>query len=196
LPTLPVQFVRGGETAADVRETRKYRKWEDLMLFFTSDWHIGHRNIIEHCQRPFKDVQEMHRTLIDNYNSVVADKDEVWFLGDIGFRDADTINSVLSQLTGRKHIVWGNHDKANRKVLAPHFESAQDYKELKYEKRFLVLMHYPLQSWNKSKHGSIHLHGHCHGSLPSHFVRRQDVGVDIYNFFPVSLNEILNSFQC
>lgn len=34
-------------------------------LFFTSDHHFGHANIIKFCNRPFKDVDEMNEVLIE-----------------------------------------------------------------------------------------------------------------------------------
>ena len=47
------------------------------MIFFTADTHFGHANVIKHDDRPFKTVEEMDKAIIDNWNSVVGDKDEV-----------------------------------------------------------------------------------------------------------------------
>ena len=49
-------------------------------LFFTSDHHFGHANIIKFCNRPFKDVQEMNETLIERWNKKVKPKDHVYHL--------------------------------------------------------------------------------------------------------------------
>ena len=55
----------------------------DDLIYFTSDLHLGHRGIIEMQNRPFKSVEEMNRSLIENYNSVVHKNDTVYILGDI-----------------------------------------------------------------------------------------------------------------
>lgn len=161
------------------------------MIYFTSDWHVGHANIIKFCERPFKDVDEMHEALVDNYNSVVTDKDEVWFLGDLVYRCTNEQIKLYKHLKGHKHVVWGNHDKRYRALLERYFESAQDYKELKHDKIKMILMHFPIHSWNGMRKGSWHLHGHTHNTLPFNSkLKRLDVGVDAHNFLPVSFEQI------
>lgn len=162
------------------------------MLYFTSDLHIGHANVIKFCERPFKDLDEMHEVLINNYNSVVTDKDEVWFLGDLVYRADNDQIKLYRHFRGHKHVVWGNHDKKYRSLLEPYFESAQDYKELNYEKHKFVMMHFPIHSWNGRNRGSIHLHGHTHGTLPFNpELKRLDVGVDVHNYNPISFEQVL-----
>lgn len=58
----------------------------------------------------------------------------------------------------------------------------------------VFLSHYPHRSWNKKFHGSIHVYGHVHGALPDHD-RSTDVGVDCWDFKPVSLEQILEYFK-
>lgn len=59
-------------------------------------------------------------------------------------------------------------------------------------------MHYPMVEWPKSRHGSVHLHGHQHNKsdynerMRKEGIKRYDVGVDANDFKPVSINEILN----
>jgi len=69
---------------------------------FTADLHLGHANIIRHCSRPFANVDEMDRTLIDNWNEVVQPSDTVWMLGDFAHNRADprTLRRQFSQLRG------------------------------------------------------------------------------------------------
>lgn len=78
--------------------------------FFTSDWHYGHANIIRLCERPFKDIHEMHSTLIENYRKAVSPNDTVYFLGDICWNPKD-LPELLKQLPGYKVLIAGNHDK-------------------------------------------------------------------------------------
>ena len=106
---------------------------------------------------------------------------------------------LVWRLNGHINVVLGNHDKVihqhRRDILAVgKIESIQDYKELKFDKhQMIVLAHYGHRVWNKSHHGSIHLYGHSHGSLPP-FGKSVDVGVDCKEitseYRPVSLEEV------
>lgn len=81
-------------------------------------------------------------------------------------------------------------------VLAKYlFTSVSNYLELRFGKGkgdFIVMSHYAMRVWNKSHHGSIMLHGHSHGSLPSYDnYRTMDVGYDVRPT-PFSLDEIVD----
>lgn len=78
-------------------------------IFFTSDQHFGHANVIPYCNRPFRDLDHMRETLIEKYNSIVSDEDDVFHLGDFSLHPRELL--VLPQLKGRKHLIAGNHDK-------------------------------------------------------------------------------------
>jgi len=167
-------------------------------IWFSSDLHLGHSNIIKHCNRPFKDVDEMDQTLIDNWNSRIGDRDRVYLLGDFTFKNVKGAQEYLDQLNGTIHFIKGNHD-TKYSSLSPSSKLVLlgEYHELRYNKRKYVLCHYPFESWNGSYRGSIHLHGHCHGSLgvadaPDGFSGpgRLDVGVDCHNFYPISLEQV------
>ncbi len=56
------------------------------MTYFTSDLHFGHENIIRFSNRPFSSAEEMNRTLIDNWDSRVTDRDDIYILGDMFYR--------------------------------------------------------------------------------------------------------------
>ena len=57
-------------------------KFNGSGVFFTSDTHFNHTNIIRFCSRPFKDVEHMNETLIANWNRVVGPDNIVFHLGD------------------------------------------------------------------------------------------------------------------
>lgn len=79
-------------------------------LFFTSDPHHFHTNIIQFCDRPFQDSQEMYEKLIANWNEVVPEDGETFILGDFGMvSSVDKIQTILSKLNGKKHLILGNH---------------------------------------------------------------------------------------
>lgn len=83
-----------------------------MTRWFTADLHLGHANIIEYSSRPFDSVDAMNRALIARWNEVVADDDEVWMLGGFALgKIADTL-ALVAELTGRKVLLTGNHDRS------------------------------------------------------------------------------------
>lgn len=166
-------------------------------LFFTSDLHFGHANIIEHCGRPFGSVQEMDDALIDNWNNTVHPGDDVWVLGDFTFRNFQQTQDILSQLEGNKKLILGNHDKViveNRdKFLSRSlFQEIADLKMIHGPgKQRIVLCHYAMRVWNQSHRGSWQLYGHSHGNLlDDPFLLSMDVGVDACEYRPISFDEV------
>jgi calcineurin-like phosphoesterase family protein len=160
-------------------------------IFFTSDTHFGHKNIIEYSERPFRDVNEMDEAMINNWNNTVKSTDEVWHLGDFAFATDDRVVSIIKRLNGTINFIKGNHDKTTwrRRNL---FNSAQDYREIDVGNQKIVMCHYPILSWNKAHRGSWMLHGHCHGSVnyANADTTRLDVGVDNFVYTPVSFEEV------
>lgn len=156
-----------------------------MTVFFTSDHHFGHANIINLCKRPFTDIEEMDRVMIQRWNTIVKPTDTVWHLGDFAWKDP---TSYLKQLNGQKHLIIGNHD-GKRLDNAFGWHSVDNYKELKLDGRNLVLFHYGMRVWNKSGHGSIHLYGHSHNNLPGDS-QSLDVGCDAWLFQPITLDSI------
>ena len=171
------------------------------MMYFSSDSHAFHTNILRYCKdtRPFESVEEMNAVIIKGWNSVVSDKDEIYHLGDLSFGDALQTRELLRQLRGKKHLVLGDHDKVIRsnRDIQGYFASVQEYKELKYDKKRIVLSHFPFLSWNGSYRGSWHLHGHSHNGLfeANANVRRLDVGVDSVGFIPISIEAVADTMK-
>jgi calcineurin-like phosphoesterase family protein len=169
-------------------------------LFFSSDLHFFHKNIIKYSNRPFSSVEEMNQKLIDNWNAVVKPQDTIYSLGDFSFANYLLTCTVLKQLNGQHHMILGNHDKTivlnETKILASGWvKSISHYKEIRHHGITIVLFHYPMRTWNKAHHDSILLHGHCHGSLAP-FGKSVDVGVDAKfihsEYRPTSLDEVFD----
>lgn len=163
------------------------------MLHFIADLHLDHKNILIYDKRPFATVEEMNEVIITRWNETVADQDEVWVLGDVCWGDNAT--KYIQVLKGHKHLVCGNHDDKTRKASG--WASVQDYKylrirEIKIPHSAIVLCHYPFASWRNSHHGSLHLHGHCHGTFQS-IGKSMDVGCMLHDYRPISLDKVIQT---
>ena len=163
-----------------------------MTTWFTADPHIGHKNILNYCDRkwatdkrnPTKgETLAMDQELVANHNAVVADEDDVYILGDYAFcTDYDYALSIWCQLKGHKHFVKGNHDDKlavlmhkNQPELFASWTNGVLEKEI--EGQTVVMCHYALREWHHALRGVWHLFGHSHGSLEP-FGKSVDVGVD------------------
>jgi calcineurin-like phosphoesterase family protein len=173
------------------------------MIYFTADNHFCHFSIIKHCQRPFLDERVMNNEMIHRWNSVVKRNDEIYILGDFIYKGkGKDANEILSRLNGKKYLIKGNHEKYldDKEFNYDAFEWVKDYYVLSAEDLKIVLFHFPILSWYNSHHNSIHLYGHVHNSgiLYPEFgetlkvlgKRAINVGVDVNDFYPVSIYEI------
>ena len=171
------------------------------MIYFTSDLHFGHENVIRFNNRPFRNEREMSRVLITNYNSIVKPDDTVYLLGDLAYKiGADQANVYFQQLNGRKILIIGNHDRYEE-YDASLFEEITHYMYLRTEGVSMALMHYPILDWQGGRNkGGLMLHGHMHNTPEYNVenrvngIRRYDVGVDANYYFPVSLTYIKGFF--
>jgi calcineurin-like phosphoesterase family protein len=159
-----------------------------MTTFFTADSHFGDHRTINIWKRPFASTAQMDAALIAAWNAAVGVEDEVWHLGDFARKAAD-VPALLARLHGTKHLVTGNNDPPGT-LEAEGWASVQAYAELEVDGRRLVLCHYPFRSWNGQHKGAIDLHGHSHGRLKP-MPRQHDVGVDAWDWRPVTLGEIL-----
>lgn len=163
-----------------------------MAVLFTGDTHFGHGGARGLFKRPFATTQAMDEAMIHSWNEVVAIGDEVWHLGDFAVgRPAEWIEECLAKLHGTKHLIAGNNDKERTRGAAG-WASVKDYHELELDGRLLILCHYPFRSWRRMDKGSVNLHGHCHGRLKP-VTRQIDVGVDVWEFRPVTLEQLLTS---
>jgi calcineurin-like phosphoesterase family protein len=162
-----------------------------MAIFFTSDTHFGHGGALGLYRRPFTSVAAMNKTLVERWNETVGPEDVIWHLGDFAIRQRpEVVKELLARLNGGKHLVSGNNDPLATKELKG-WESVQPYAEIAVGDVSLVMCHYPFRSWRGMGKGWINLHGHSHGRMKP-LPRQFDVGVDVWNFRPVTLNEILH----
>ena len=162
--------------------------------WISSDLHFWHRNVIKYCNRPYGSVEEMNEGIIENFNSVIAPDDNLYLLGDISFSSGKLAAEMLSRMNGNKHLIIGNHDAKIIKDLRflEELSSFSYYKEKKIGGANVVMMHYPIHSWNRKHYGSIHLFGHLHGNpIDLGSGRYKDVGVDTNNMMPYNLDTLV-----
>jgi len=158
------------------------------MIWFTSDQHFYHDRIIEYCKRPFKDSIEMNNEIIKRYNSVVKDEDIVYHIGDFTLLDKEDnyrkISRIVSQLKGIKYLILGNHDDF-RPFTCVKMGFVSVHTSL--EKEGYVMVHDPAASCiDRNK---TFLCGHIH-ELFKIQKNVYNVGVDVQNFYPVSIEQI------
>ena len=183
---------------------REIKIQDGSRLWFTSDTHFWHQNIIQWCGRPWETASEMNDGIVELWNSVVSADDDVWHLGDFCFAGSSQWKSLRERLNGRIHLVLGNHDNVASQPMLSLFESVHPgLARLKVEHQEIWLSHFPLMCWTGSDRGSWNLFGHVHtmatdpqlgsdaGRVAACRVWNQyDVGVDLNGYKPVSYSKI------
>lgn len=185
-----------------------------MTTFFTSDLHLGHQNVIQYCNRPFDSVEHMNESLIANWNAVVGQYDTVFVLGDFAMgKIAETLPLAL-RLNGYKYLVPGNHDRCwedkTGKNWAEKYEQA-GFNVLPNTVNFILndktssiahavtLCHFQLLSdrvderfteFHQLESDRWLIHGHVH-SLWRVKGRQINVGVDVWDYAPVSEQELV-----
>ena len=178
-------------------------------LFFISDPHFYHANIIKYCNRPFSSMEEMNATLIERWNYSVPPDGIVVCSGDfIMTGQINLLKGLLNQLHGTIHLVYGNHDyqnRLNRQVAVDLFKGrVYDALHIILNKpdSNIYVSHYPHLFWPR---GSYHLHGYVHSGplstsnekVPFHY-KRYDIGVDNNDYKPIwywKLMEIFDNYK-
>lgn len=179
------------------------------MNYYISDTHFGHFNILRYDNRPFFTVKEMDEALIGRWNEVVSDDDTVYILGDFSWYDESETLAVLDQLSGRKVLIKGNHDRVSP-LISKRFVKVCDYLEIKDGDIRVVMSHYPMPFWNGQFRDSVHLYGHVHSShqwnvcesMRRELQQLQDIPMRMYNvgcmmkymnYTPRTLEEIVSN---
>lgn len=179
----------------------------DMATWFTADLHLGHTNIIRYSARPFSDAEAMNRALIDGWNEVVDEGDDVWMLGDFAMGKIDETLPLVGELRGRKVLLAGNHDRC----WAEHGRRANGWEERYLDAGFAevrqgqlnidisgvtaLACHFPYRgdSHDHDRYaeqrpvdrGAWLVHGHVHERWQQRG-RMINVGVDAWNYRPVS----------
>lgn len=197
-------------------QTAMNSKFDGERVFFTSDTHFSHTNIIKYCDRPFATIEEMNETIITNWNSVVGPKDIIFHLGDFSFGGTAEWTKILRRLNGRIYLILGNHDlKSMSHEIICCFEQVAMGMCIEVDQQKIYLNHFPFLCFEGESKDVWQLFGHVHtrksfNSLSTAgqptgnrdhiaidpprlqylFPTQYDVGVDNNNFTPVSFEQL------
>lgn len=173
------------------------------MIYFTSDWHIGHNKEFCYKSRGFSTPEEMDTSILIRCNELVKPDDELWILGDLALSSRrDEWDRVYGSLKcNHVHFIQGNHDSDSKMDIYENeyrFEYhgyADVYKYSKH-KRF-YLSHYPtiVSNYDDDKKTPMwNLSGHTHfkSKFYNDVFRIYNVGVDAHNCYPVSIEQIIS----
>lgn len=182
------------------------------MVYFIADTHFGHENIIKYCNRPFKTALDMNNTLIKNWNRVVSNKDIVYHLGDLALCSNEVLEPIIKVLNGKKILIRGNHDSKSIATYENVGLTVLRNPPILLKEHGLILSHIPLP--DTSIPGDyINIHGHIHNKLlnevsyhnqlemleyPDELYNPKKhicVSVDVTNFKPVSIDDILDKIN-
>lgn len=182
-----------------------------MNIWFTSDQHYYHENVIRYCNRPYKTVEEMNEDLVRRHNEVVKPGDTVYHLGDFSLSHR-AVTVFLHRLNGEHHLIAGNHDHCHplhykkdtkgeqmRKLYhEAGFKSIKLTHSMEIAGQSVTMCHLPLsvdqydrprfKNYRPDTEGWL-LCGHVH----QHWKVRGkqiNVGVDVWDYRPVHLKEI------
>lgn len=186
-----------------------------MTIFFSSDHHFYHSNVIKYCNRPFSSVEEMNESLVAEWNKRVRPNDTVYYLGDFSL-SARAAEVFVKRLMGSIILIPGNHDRCHRvhkkgrktaeEYCAWGFKEVHEQLEIPLSLRgssiVTRLCHLPYRpevlpkdynlrylDFRPTNDGKLLIHGHVH----NHWKKMQNqinVGVDVWDFKPVALEEI------
>jgi len=193
------------------------------MIHFISDNHFWHKNIIRLCNRPFKNLHEMHEYMIQEWNKRVRPNEKIYVLGDFSFANKIMTKPILDRLLGYKILILGNHDSHAKKMLDMGFQEVHENMHIEIgNKKKIYLSHFPFHpmiEYQKTTDGKVRtiypydkidmrymhkrmvddgesylLHGHVHTSWLQNG-RQINVGVDVNDFKPVPHEKILEMMK-
>jgi calcineurin-like phosphoesterase family protein len=149
-------------------------------VFFTADLHLGHRNIIGYCNRPFTTGEEMDEKIISSINETVGQNDILYIIGDFCHKGGNSQSYRERIQCDNVHIILGNHDEPTKFVTG--FSSVVHQEMILYKNQKIFMCHYPMRSWPSSHKKGWMLYGHVHGNLHHEDIQSGrltlDVGVD------------------
>lgn len=157
-------------------------------IYLVADTHFNHNNIIEYCNRPFNDIDEMNDAIVKNWNDVINDDDIVYHLGDFGFGSLEELKEIFDKLNGRKYLIMGNHDLRYGKNFFIKLGFIQVYKKGKHKIGNILLTHYP----KKVEDGIFNYYGHIHNQPEEEIYKdgkHKCISLERTNYKPIRISK-------
>lgn len=172
------------------------------MIYYTSDTHFSHANILGFCRKQFKTIEEMNELIISNWNKTVMPDDVVYHLGDVHFGGQENYKRTIDRLIGYKVLIRGNHDKSRAKMLDFGFDEVYNHLVVTDGGKQIHLQHVPIGhdpyvgrtyppelSTHPMPLYDYWLCGHVHEKWKkTDGGKIINVGVDQWNFTPITLS--------
>ena len=173
------------------------------MIYFTSDLHFCHDREFLYKPRGFNNVEDMNNAIVQRWNNVVKQDDDVYILGDLMLKDNERGCKFVESLNGKLHIVFGNHDTDNRIVLYSGLSNVVEAAHairLRWNGYSFFLTHYPCLCGSlekDAKHNIINLFGHTHSKELFYEDRpyMYNVALDAHNCTPVDIHRVLDDID-
>lgn len=163
------------------------------MIYFTADTYYGYVNTI-HTNRPFKNIIDMDNKLIEYYNNIISPEDEVYFIGDFSMKGPENkvyLGRIIKKLKGQKHLILGNHDRLNPFMyIELGFTSVHTSYQLHIPILGYCTLNHDPAIYSLINRNDLLICGHIH-TLFKKFKNVINVGVDVWEFKPVSVNQII-----
>ncbi len=174
--------------------------------YYISDLHLRDQAIFDKCKRPFKNLEDMERAIISNWNNKVKKEDAVYVLGDIADNNPATIE-IYRDLNGHKRLIVGNHDH----IILEEIEKSGIFDGIKFidivedANHKVCLCHYPLMDWMEFNRNGYLVYGHVHNKTEENGYAYKQIkeyyknkpayncGVDVNDFTPVTLEEMIRN---
>ena len=176
-----------------------------MSIFYISDLHFGHQNVIKFDNRPYANTDEMDRDMIRKWNERVGKDDDVYVVGDFAFRSGYGPAWYLQQLSGHKHLIVGNHDgkMLKNKNAMKYWETVDNLTSIQDGDKSIILCHFPILEWNQMRHWHLLVYGHIHANTEddTYKIMKQyrpyayNAAACINGYQPVLLDELIANNQ-
>jgi calcineurin-like phosphoesterase family protein len=169
-------------------------------IFFISDTHFSHRNVLHYDSRPWTDIRQHDDDLVDKWNSKVDKSDTVYHLGDFALAGRQRQNDLIQRLNGKIYLVLGNHDKKHLVGVEYFVPKRTSEPDLVINEKRIKISHYPFDLVMDLSYTDVYLFGHSHINGPhvSYIKDLNGVQIIAYNMYcgywdfePKTLEEIL-----
>ena len=159
------------------------------MIYFTADPHYGHKDIIDICNRQYKNIWDMQLDYVTKWNELIKPEDTGIIVGDYCW-DHKLIKSITPMLNGKKMLILGNHDDINSfDYVNAGFQSVHTSLIMKHGNYDIAINHDPVAGIVVNKSWIV-VCGHVH-TLFKKMGNIINVGVDQWDGYPVSIDTIV-----